>query len=97
MADETTPKNVEELQTVEQEEVEVENQVTVEEKPSKWAGLIEWKNKFQSFIVECKRVLIATKKPDREEFKTIVKISGFGILIIGLVGFVIHIFKELLF
>lgn len=100
MTDETTQENEEELQTVEQEEleqVEVENQVSIQEKPSRFEKLKEWKNLIQSFIIECKRVLIVTKKPDREEFKTIVKISGLGILVIGLVGFVIHLFKELLF
>ena len=43
--------------------------------------------KLKSFIVECKRVLHVTKKPNATEFKTIVKVSGLGILIIGLIGF----------
>jgi len=47
--------------------------------------------KAKSFILECKRVLKITKKPDKMEFKTIVKISGLGIIIIGLVGFIIQI------
>ncbi len=47
--------------------------------------------KIKSFIVECKRVLKITKKPSKEEFRTIVKISGLGILIIGMIGFVIHL------
>ncbi len=42
-----------------------------------------WKTKFISFVGECKRVLKVTKKPDSIEFKTIVKVSGAGILIIG--------------
>jgi len=37
-----------------------------------------------------------TKKPDAVEFKTIVKISGLGIIVIGLIGFAIHFIKELL-
>ena len=56
-----------------------------------------FKQKFKEFIIECRRVLKVTKKPSRAEFKTIVKISGVGILIIGLIGFVIHFAKELLF
>jgi len=55
-----------------------------------------WKEKFKDFLRECRRVLKITKKPDSFEFKTIVKISGLGIIIIGLIGFVIHFFKELL-
>lgn len=61
-----------------------------EAKPSKLA-------RFKRFLIECKRVLRVTKKPDAIEFKTIVKISGIGMAIIGMVGFVIHFIKELLF
>ncbi|MBW3004596.1 protein translocase SEC61 complex subunit gamma, partial [Candidatus Woesearchaeota archaeon] len=49
-----------------------------------------WKAKLKDFLRECKRVLKITKKPNSFEFKTIVKISGLGIIIIGLVGFAIH-------
>ena len=51
----------------------------------------------KSFIVECQRVLRVTKKPSREEYQTIVKISAIGMAIIGLLGFAIHAMKELLF
>ncbi|MBI5871785.1 protein translocase SEC61 complex subunit gamma [archaeon] len=47
--------------------------------------------KFKSFIKECKRVLFVTKKPNKEEFKGIVKVTGIGILIIGLIGALIAI------
>ena len=46
-------------------------------------------SKFKSFIIQCKRVFRVTKKPNKEEFKTIVKVSALGILIIGLLGFII--------
>lgn len=52
--------------------------------------------KFKSFIVECQRVLKVTKKPDAEEFKTIVKIALLGALLLGAIGFIIFIIKELL-
>lgn len=52
--------------------------------------------KMKSFVIECKRVLQLTKKPSRVEYKTIVKASALGILIIGLVGFVIHMINILL-
>jgi len=51
----------------------------------------------KSFLLECRRVLRVTRKPDKKEFTTIVKISGAGILIIGLIGFLIHFAKELAF
>ncbi|PIN86948.1 protein translocase SEC61 complex subunit gamma [Candidatus Woesearchaeota archaeon CG10_big_fil_rev_8_21_14_0_10_44_13] len=53
--------------------------------------------KLKEFIVECRRVLMVTKKPNVAEFKTIVKVSGLGIGIIGLVGFIIFFLKEILF
>ena len=56
-----------------------------------------WKYKIKSFIGECVRVLKVTKKPDAVEFKTIVKVSGLGILIIGLLGFFIQMIKLLFF
>ncbi len=56
-----------------------------------------WRYKVKSFIQEAIRVLKITKKPDAVEFKTIVKVSGLGILIIGGVGFVIQMVKLLFF
>jgi len=56
-----------------------------------------WKTKFKSFIGECKRVLKITKKPSSDEFKVIFKVSGIGIIVIGLVGFLISMLKQLLF
>ena len=56
-----------------------------------------WKYKLKSFIGECFRVLKITKRPDAIEFKTIVKVSGLGILIIGLIGFVVQMVKLLFF
>ncbi len=53
--------------------------------------------KLRSFYFECVRVLKITKKPSSFEFKTIVKVSGLGILIIGLLGFFIQMLRQLLF
>jgi len=61
-----------------------------EAKPSKW-------QKVRGFIVECRRVLRVTKRPDKVEFKTIVKISGIGIVAIGFIGFLVTFLKELIF
>lgn len=60
-------------------------------------GKNSWRYKIKSFIQESIRVLRVTKKPDAIEFKTIVKVSGLGILIIGLIGFVVGMFKLLFF
>ena len=53
--------------------------------------------KLKRFGKECLRVIRITKKPTKEEYKTIVKVSGLGILIIGMIGFIIQMIKQLLF
>jgi protein transport protein SEC61 subunit gamma-like protein len=50
---------------------------------------------FKAKFAEYGRVLKITKKPDMPEFKAIVKASGLGMIIIGLVGFVIAIIVQL--
>lgn len=51
--------------------------------------------KLKSFVLECRRVLRVTKKPGSDEFKIIVKVSGIGMIIIGLIGFFIYIIGDL--
>ncbi len=53
--------------------------------------------RLKRFITECGRVLRITKKPDRIEFVTIVKVSALGIAVIGAVGFVLQMMKIYLF
>ncbi|MEK6928188.1 MAG: protein translocase SEC61 complex subunit gamma [Nanoarchaeota archaeon] len=48
-----------------------------------------WKQKLGSFFLQSKRVWLVLRKPSSEEFKMVAKISAIGILIIGLVGFII--------
>jgi len=60
-------------------------------------GKPSFKTKAKTFGKECLRVLRVTKKPNMEEFKTIVKVSGLGIIIIGMMGFLIQMTKQLLF
>lgn len=42
------------------------------------------------------RVLKLTKKPSREEFLTIAKVAGIGILVIGAIGFIIYVLLTML-
>lgn len=53
-------------------------------------------SKLKSFVTECKRVLKVTKKPSGEEFGNIVKISALGMLVIGAIGFLLFIIREVL-
>jgi len=48
-------------------------------------------SKIKSFFQEAIRVFKVTKKPSMEEFKIIVKVSGIGMLLIGLIGFIIQV------
>ena len=47
--------------------------------------------RFKSFLKECKRVFMITKKPSMKEFKIIVKVTAIGIALIGVIGFLIQI------
>lgn len=48
------------------------------------------------FIKQCQRVLRVSKKPDRTEYVNVAKITGLGIILIGVIGFVISIIAQLL-
>lgn len=52
--------------------------------------------KLKRKIKEYIRVLKITKKPDMEEFKNAVKVTGLGIIIIGAIGFIIAIAVQLI-
>ena len=47
--------------------------------------------KLKSFYAQTLRVWQILRRPSREEFTTVAKVSAIGILIIGFVGFVISI------
>lgn len=54
------------------------------------------KVRISHFLKEYWRVLRLTKKPNMYEFKTVVKVSALGMAVIGLIGFFIHMAKQLL-
>lgn len=57
----------------------------------------QWIAWLSAYWIECRRVLRVTKKPTMYEFKTIVKVSGLGMAIIGIIGFLMQFVKTLLF
>ncbi len=70
----------------------------LEEQPKQVGAPIPGKMaRLKAFMLECQRVLRVTKKPDKQEYLTIVKISAIGMAIIGVVGFAVHFLKEILF
>ena len=48
------------------------------------------------FIRQCRRVLYVSKRPDRDEYINVAKITRIGIIIIGVIGFVISLIAQLL-
>ncbi|MFQ3307877.1 MAG: protein transport protein SEC61 subunit gamma-like protein [Candidatus Nanohaloarchaea archaeon] len=54
------------------------------------------RNAVKSRIREYQRVLKISEKPDREEFETSAKITGLGILLIGVIGFLFYLAANLI-
>lgn len=59
-------------------------------------GVSKARNKVKSSIREYKRVLKISEKPDREEFETSAKITGLGIVLIGVIGFLFYMVAQLI-
>ncbi|MFB6245208.1 MAG: protein translocase SEC61 complex subunit gamma [Candidatus Nanohaloarchaea archaeon] len=54
------------------------------------------RNELQSKLNEYKRVLMIAEQPDWEEFNMSAKITGAGIVIIGLIGFAFYLMQNLI-
>ncbi len=50
------------------------------------------KRNFEDYI----RVLRIAKKPTKEEFMAIVKVTGIGMLLVGFIGFIIQMIKQII-
>ncbi|MBC5792782.1 MAG: protein translocase SEC61 complex subunit gamma [Nanohaloarchaea archaeon] len=55
----------------------------------------KWKNDLKAKLNEYKRVLKISSKPDREEFEMSAKITGAGMIIIGIIGFFFYLLANL--
>jgi len=53
--------------------------------------------KLKAFYEKSKRVWLVLRKPTKKEFEMVAKISAFGILILGAIGFLISILVKLFF
>ena len=82
-------ENAQEVQEQVQEQIQEQQVAPIQ--PSQFASWLVW---LKEWWTDCLRVLRTTKKPDKEEFKTIVKVSGIGILLIGAIGFLVHLLNE---
>ncbi len=47
-------------------------------------------------LKQYRRVLYISRRPDRDEFLNVAKITGIGIIIIGVIGFVITLVAQLI-
>lgn len=43
----------------------------------------------KSFLLKCKRVWHALRKPSKKEFLQVAKVSAVGIVVLGIIGFII--------
>ena len=50
----------------------------------------------RNFIERIRRVLLVSTKPDKDEFRQSVKITGLGILLIGVIGLSIFLVIQLI-
>ncbi|MCA9488060.1 MAG: protein translocase SEC61 complex subunit gamma [Nanoarchaeota archaeon] len=50
--------------------------------------------KTKAFWKKCKRVWMVLKKPSKNEFQMIAKISAIGIALLGVIGFLISIIMK---
>jgi protein transport protein SEC61 subunit gamma-like protein len=52
--------------------------------------------RFDRFVKDSKRVLKVSRKPDKAEYLDFTKITAIGILVIGLIGFIIVLIGQLI-
>jgi len=56
------------------------------------------KGKITAFIEDSKRIFTISKKPSKEEFFAMLKATGIGIILIGIIGYIISfVFNFLVF
>lgn len=51
---------------------------------------------FNKFIKDSKRVLKVSKKPDRQEYLQLAKVTSIGVVIVGVIGFIIFLLGSLI-
>jgi protein transport protein SEC61 subunit gamma-like protein len=49
----------------------------------------------KEYLIESKRILTVTKKPSKEEYMATVKVTILGMLVIGLIGFLVTLVVQI--
>ena len=52
--------------------------------------------RLDKFVKDSKRVLKVARKPDKDEYIDFAKVTTLGIIVIGLIGFVIFLIAQLI-
>lgn len=52
--------------------------------------------RIKSFVTQARRVLLVSSKPDKHEYRQSAKITGLGMVIIGVLGFLIFLAVQLI-
>ena len=52
--------------------------------------------KIKEFLISTKRILSISTKPSKKEFWTMSKVIGLGMVVIGVIGFVVKLIMELI-
>ncbi|MDO5860423.1 protein translocase SEC61 complex subunit gamma [Methanobrevibacter sp.] len=52
--------------------------------------------RFDKFVKDSKRVLKVSRKPDKQEYIELAKVTAIGVAIIGVIGFVIVLLGSLI-
>ena len=52
--------------------------------------------RLDKFVKDSKRVLKVARKPDKDEYYDFAKVTTLGIIVIGLIGFVIFLIAQLI-
>ncbi len=53
-------------------------------------------NNISQFLRQCRRVLYVSRRPDMDEYVNVAKVTGIGIIIVGVIGFIISLIAQLL-
>ena len=51
---------------------------------------------FNKFIKDSKRVLKVSRKPDKQEYIELAKVTSIGVVIVGVIGFAIFLLASLI-
>ena len=51
---------------------------------------------FNKFVKDSKRVLKVSRKPDGQEYRELAKVTSLGVVIVGVIGFVVFLLGALI-